>query len=304
MADADIRGLDIGMLRAFDALLRERSVSRAAARLFLSQPAVSASLGRLRRAFDDPLFTRTPHGVAPTPRALALAPHVARVLAELSALRDAGRRFDPAASDRVFRIAGSDFAGERVLPHLTRTLSAAGSAVRVVWEPPGAGSLPQRLDRGEFDLAVVARLRPERGLHGSVLYEDRYVYALRAGHPLAGQPLTLERFCEIPQTFLGYGSSVLDDRIEEILGHAGRRRRAQVAVTSFAQILHQLEHADHAAVLGGRIAQAYAPRLWTTELPFELPTYRSMLCWSPAAEGDPAIGWLRDEVRRAYGVPG
>ena len=86
MSQRDIRSLDIGMLRTFDALLRERNVSRAAARLFLSQPAVSASLNKLRQVFGDPLFTRTAHGVVPTARALALAPQVQKVLAELAAL--------------------------------------------------------------------------------------------------------------------------------------------------------------------------------------------------------------------------
>src|SRR4051812_21895445 len=106
MKPRDIRSLDVGMLRTFEALLRERSVSRAAERLFLSQPAVSASLQRLRDAFGDPLFTRTSHGVVPTPRALALGPQVERVLADIAALLDDARPFDPATSSRIFRIAG------------------------------------------------------------------------------------------------------------------------------------------------------------------------------------------------------
>src|ERR1700739_3687329 len=98
MAQRDIRSLDVGMLRTFDALMRERSVSRAATRLFLSQPAVSASLNRLRDTLGDPLFTRTAHGVEPTARAHALAGQVERVLADLSAMLEPGEGFDPAAS--------------------------------------------------------------------------------------------------------------------------------------------------------------------------------------------------------------
>jgi DNA-binding transcriptional LysR family regulator len=98
MNPRDIRSLDVGMLRTFDALMRERSVSRAAARLFLSQPAVSASLNRLREVFDDPLFTRTGHGVTPTPRAHALAPQIGKVLADLARLLegDPATRHTPA----------------------------------------------------------------------------------------------------------------------------------------------------------------------------------------------------------------
>jgi DNA-binding transcriptional LysR family regulator len=303
MPQADIRGLDIGMLRAFDALMRERSVSRAAARLFLSQPAVSASLSRLRRVFDDPLFTRTAHGVAPTPRAEALAPQVEKVLADIGVLLHGEQEFEPGASDRIFRIAGSDHISSRLLPALSRRLEACRSNIRLVWEPPGAGSLPERLHRGDLDLAVVARLKTPRDMQTGTLYEDHYVYALRAGHPRAGEALTLDLFCEIPQTFLGYGSSVLDDRIDEILAQGGRSRRAQVAVTSFGQILHQLEHSDHAAVLGRRVAQAHAERLHIGPLPFELPRYQVLLCWDLRSDSDAGARWLRQQILEAFGVP-
>ena len=99
MGRPDIRGVDLAMLRTFDALLRERSVSRAASRLFLSQPAVSASLKRLRETFDDPLFTRTAHGVVPTPRALALAPRVEAVLQDMQQLLNAAP--EPAVKEDV-----------------------------------------------------------------------------------------------------------------------------------------------------------------------------------------------------------
>ena len=120
MANRDIRSLDVGMLRAFEALALERSVSRAAARLFLTQPAVSAALHRFRDTFGDPLFTRTAHGMEPTARALALAPLVDKVLADIATLLEADQPFDPAASDRIFRIAGSDHASHLLLPELSR----------------------------------------------------------------------------------------------------------------------------------------------------------------------------------------
>ncbi len=302
MNPRDIRSLDIGMLRTFDALMRERSVSRAAARLFLSQPAVSASLNRLREAFDDPLFTRNAHGVTPTPRAQALAAQVEKVLADIGALLDSGRAFDPSSSDRIFRMAGSDFASRNILPALGRTLAASGSAIRLVWEPPGTWSLPERMHRGDLDLAVIARLRMPRDMETRVLYEDSYVYAVRAGHPLADQPVTLDMFCSVPQIFLGYGSSILDDTIDELLARAGRQRLAQMAVTSFAQIIHQLVHSDHAAVLGRRVALAHADQLHVRPLPFELPPYQSLLCWDTRSDSDPGVQWLKAEITRIMGA--
>lgn len=303
MALRDIRSLDVAMLRTFDALMRERSVSRAAARLFLSQPAVSASLNRLREAFDDPLFRRTGHGVTPTPRALAMAGQVEKLLVDLSALVQGDTDFDPAVSNRVFRIAGSDYPSQRFLPPLAQRLAAVGSAVRIVWEPPGAGSLAGRLERGELDLAVVARVQMTESIEAATLYEDAYVYALRTGHPRADQPPTLQSFCAIPQVFLGYGTSVLDDLIDATLTRQGLCRRVQVAVTSFAQILHLLEHSDHAAVLGSRVAASFGDRLRMWPLPFELPRYRSLVCWPARTAHDPGLRWLRDQLLDIAALP-
>lgn len=302
MSQRDIRSLDIGMLRTFDALLRERNVSRAAARLFLSQPAVSASLNKLRQVFGDPLFTRTAHGVVPTARALALAPQVQKVLAELAALLEEG--FDVARSQRIFRIAGSDHASRLLLPALSRTLVQAGSGVRLVWVPPGAWSLAEHLRRGELDVAVVARIHVPRDLQTRLLYEDRYVYVSRRDHPRAHEPVTLDSFCATPQVFLGYGTSTFDDLIDETLARAGRRRLAQIAVSSFGQIVHQLLHSDHAAVLGGRVARHYADVLRIQPLPFELPAYQSLLCWDSRTDGDAGVQWLKQQIVEAVAAGG
>jgi len=286
------------MLRTFDALMRERSVSRAAARLFLSQPAVSASLNRLRQVFGDPLFTRTSHGVLPTGRALALAPQVERLLADLAALLEGGQGFDPAASKRIFRVAGSDHASRMLLPELSRTLIALGSGIRLDWVPPGTWSLAEHLHKGDLDLAVIARIQRPRDFATEVLYEDRYVYVMRKDHPRAGEPVTLDSFCAIPQVFLGYGASMLDDLIDETLARGGRRRLAQVALTSFGQIVHHLCHSEHAAVLGGRVARTFADQLHIQPVPFELPGYQSFACWASRAEGDAGVQWLKTQVLR------
>jgi DNA-binding transcriptional LysR family regulator len=291
----DIRSLEIGMLRTFDALMRERSVSRAAARLFLSQPAVSASLGRLREVFGDPLFTRAPHGVVPTPRAQALAPQVESVLAALAALLE-GEAFDPARSRRIFRVAGSDHASRLLLPELSRRLVQAGSGARIHWLPPGAWSLAESLHTGTLDIGVIARVHVPQDIATRVLYEDEYVFATRKGHPLAGVPLTMESFCATPQVFLGYGTSTLDDLVDETVQRAGFTRLAQIAVSSFGQIVHQLTHSDHGAVVGRRVALAHAGVLHVHALPFALPGYSSLLCWSPRAEHDAGVQWLRAQV--------
>ena len=298
MAPRDIRSLDVGMLRTFDALMRERSVSRAATRLFLSQPAVSASLNRLRETFDDPLFTRTARGVEPTARAEALAGQVERVLAELSAMLEPGDAFDPAGSQRIFRISGGDYASQLLLPTLANELVACGSRIRIHWETSSFLTLVERLRKGDFDVAVLPRLKPPSDFESAVLYEDRYVVAVRRGHPTLGDEATLDAFCEAPHVFLGYGSSGLDDLIDEVLARLGRQRATQVAMTSFGQIVDLLVQTDHVAVMPQRVTRRYPELLVTHALPFELPGYRTVLCWNQRSNSDKGVLWLKDALLR------
>jgi DNA-binding transcriptional LysR family regulator len=294
MAVVDIRSLDIGMLRAFDALLTERSVSRAAARLFLSQPAVSSSLKRLREVFGDQLFTRTAHGVEPTPRAHALAPHVHAVLAEVSRLLTAGREFEPALSDRVFRMAGSDNMSRLILPPLCSLLAGLGSGVRLFWESANYAALGERLQRGDADFGLLPRASTPANLSSELLYEDSYVLVARRG--LFRAPISMADFCGAPHVFLGYGRSALDDTIDQILARAGQRRHTQVAVTSFDQMADILVRTDHVSVFPARAAAQYGDVLERFSLPFELPRYGMYLCWSHRLDEDPGIQWLKNEI--------
>ena len=300
MGGVDIRSLDIAMLRTFDALLAERSVSRAAARLFLSQPAVSASLKRLREVFGDPLFTRAAHGVEPTPRALALAPHVHATLAEIGKLLAAGQDFDPAGSDRIFRIMGSDHMSRLVLPQLCAELTAGGSGIRIFWEAANYASFTERLQRGDADLGLLPRAAAPTTVLAEFLYEDHYVLVARPGR-FQGE-VTLAAFCEAPQVFLGYGRSPMEDTVDQIAARAGLRRHAQVAVTSFAQMADIVSRTDHVAIFPARVARLYARELASHSLPFELPGYGMYLCSSLRSEADPGMQWLRSALVRIVGA--
>ena len=299
MALPDIRSLDIGMLRTFDALLRERSVSRAASRLFLSQPAVSASLKRLRDTFADPLFTRTAHGVQPTARAMALAPHVESVLLEVSKLLNAERGFDPATSDRIFRVSGSDYSSQRMLPAVCFDLVRLGSRVRLLWESANFATLAERLKRGDLDLGVIPRLAPPVEIEHRRLYEDSYVAVARRGHPAFADGLGLAAFCDTPQVFFGYGASWLDDHIDQLLARQGLQRRMQVAVTSFAQMAGILARTDHLSVFPRRVALAHEAELQSWPLPFDMPQYTVYLCWDRRSDDDAGVAWLREALAGA-----
>jgi DNA-binding transcriptional LysR family regulator len=285
------------MLRTFDALMREGSVSRAAARLFVGQPAVSASLKRLRDTFGDPLFTRTAHGVTPTARAVALAPRVQAVLSELQLLVSRDEPFDPAGSDRIVRLSGSDNSSRELLPALCRLLAESGSRMRLSWELPDYDRLPERLRKGDVDLGLLPRSAPPVGVESTLLYEDDYVVVRRRAHG-SGAAANLEDFCARPHATLWQSRPTLDDAVDQILARHGRSRLVQAAVTTFSQMAALLAESDLQAVFPNRVARKYAAMLEATPLPFALPSYRLFLCWDARSNADPAVAWLRDEVVR------
>jgi DNA-binding transcriptional LysR family regulator len=298
MATRDIRSLDVGMLRTFDALMREGSVSRAARRLFLTQPAVSASLGRLRDTFGDPLFTRTAHGVLPTLRARQLAPQVERLLADLSLLLEPEGAFDPASSQRIFRIFGGENASHVMLPPLVNELARIGPGIRVFWETSSFLTASERLHKGEFDLALIPRQQPPDDCESEPVYDDHYVFVARIGHPAFEHGVTLDSFCAAPHVFLGYGSSALDEQIDAILRGLERERITRIAMTSLAQIADLLAQSDHVAVMPYRVAHRFGHVLKIMPLPFALPPYRLLACWSKRANADAGVQWIKERLLR------
>ena len=298
MPKRDIRSLDVGMLRSFDALMREGSVSRAATRLFVTQPAVSASLARLRETFGDPLFTRTAHGVLPTQRARELAPQVERVLADLLSLLAPQGAFDPASSQRIFRIFGGENASHVMLPTLVNDLARMGSGIRVFWETSSILAVAERLHKGEFDIALVPRQQPPTDCESEPVYGDHYVFVARNGHPSFTGGVTLDSFCAAAHVFLGYGSSALDEQIDGLLRQFGRERTRRVAMTTLAQIADLLSQTDHVAVMPYRVAHRFRHLVACMPLPFELPPYQLHACWNSRAAADAGIQWLRGELLR------
>lgn len=298
MAETNIRNLDVSMLRTFDALMRERSVSRAATRLFLSQPAVSQSLRRLRQAFDDPLFTRTPHGVTPTAKAQALQMQVTGILADLERLlQDAQGGFNPATAQRVFRLAGGDYSFRIVLPTLAARLQQQAPGIQLQWLALDFVELDQQLAHGDVDLALVPRLAPQQDASSESLYEDAYVLVLARQHPLAhGAPLSVTQFCSVPHAILGSGTFRLETLIDDALARLGHRRQRGITVSTTTQLLQLVEHGVYGAVVPQRIVALHRDTLHDAGMPLALPPYTLQLCQHARHQHDAGVAWLRRQV--------
>src|SRR5260221_279056 len=188
---------DLNLLVVFEAILRERSVTKAGERLGLSQPAMSHALNRLRWMLKDQLFIRTPEGMLPTPRAEQLAHPVRRALGELQSALDP-EEFIPAQAERRFTVAVNNYAAVVLAGPITAECAALAPNVRVSLRPSGTLNLPELLDRGELDVAIAALEPPADRFASRVLVEDRYVAVMRRGHPVAPQKLDLGAFAALP----------------------------------------------------------------------------------------------------------
>jgi DNA-binding transcriptional LysR family regulator len=289
--------LDLNLLGVLDALLAERSVTRAADRVGLSQSAASHALGRLRDHFGDPLLVRTNTGMVLTARGKELAGPIRDALASLDgALRDA-RTFDARRATRRFAIAMTDYLGAIVLPLLY---------TRIAREAPGIDltvtsvvrSVEDTLETESVDLVVsMAALADDRpGLYQQRLFEERYVCVVRRGHPAAGRALTADAYCALDHVLIAPrgGRGIVDRQ----LAARGLTRRVAVQVPHWLVAPHLVANSDLVLTVVERLARRYASMLdlAVVELPIDVPATACWQRWHERSHGDSAHVWLRARV--------
>lgn len=231
----DIRTLDLNLLKALDALLDEGSVTRAAQRLSLTQPAVSGMLIRLRDYFDDPLFVRTSHGMVPTMRANELSTPVKQILTDIAILLKP-KEFDPVTVELTYTIVATDYALKAVVVPLMAELKQRAPYIKIAVRPVDNEQMYQQLSRGEVDLALITPQTTPEDLHGRALYEEDYVCVARRHHPLAASSeMTLEQFCK-QEHILVSSEGNFTGVTDEALAKLSLTRRVGMSVNSFQVI--------------------------------------------------------------------
>ena len=304
----NFRTLDLNLLRLFDRVMAEGSLTRAAAELAMTQPAASHALKRLHAAVGEPLFVRSAFGMKPTARAEALWP---RVREALDALRDAlsPERFDPRISEVAFRLAMADATAALLAPPLMETLhrEAARVSVRIL---PLTTRDPRRLllqgeadvAIGHFPVAVAALLAdgPASGLRQQHLYDSRYVCVMRRGHPLADRPLSLDDYCAAEHLLVSF-SGRPHGLMDQARAAFGRRRRIELTVTQFFTAGRVVTQSDLLTVLPERFvgSTGYADELVIRELPFAMDPVSVQMLWPLLLDATPAQRWLRERLVRA-----
>jgi DNA-binding transcriptional LysR family regulator len=287
---------DLNLLIVFDAVMQERSVTRAGGRIGLSQPAMSHALNRLRYMLKDELFVRTPEGMVPTPRAEMLAQPLRSALSEMQLALEPVT-FDPASSDRRFVIAVNNYAAVVLTPPLVVAVSAAAPSIHLDMRPSGTLDIAERLDRGDLDLALGGLASPGERFAAAPLLEDPFVLVMRRGHPASRGKLSASAFAALPHLEI---SSSLEDTgfIDRWLVERGLERRIALRAPylSAPAILVQ---SDLVATLSRRIAQELARShpLHVREPPYDSPHIPTAMLWHRRLDGHPAHRWLRDVIR-------
>lgn len=291
---ADLANLDLNLLRVFDAVARERHVTRAAQRLNLSQPAVSNALSRLRAALQDELFLRRPGGVEPTELALSLMQPVGEVLDRLRDTLAAHAPFDPAASDRVFPIGLSEYA-EAVLapPLLARMAREAPGCLLAIRHADRVNALPM-LERDEVQMVLGTLPEPPSLYTRLRLLPEAFLMLMRSGHPLAEGEMTLERFTAFPHLLHSPNGS-RDGALDAPLREAGHPRRLGAVVAHLSAVPGILKRTDMVMALSARLAMqlAEAHGLVLRGCPVAVPHTRLSLIFPRRFEADQGHAWLR-----------
>lgn len=286
---------DLNLLPVFEAVLRERSVTKAGEQLGLSQPAMSHALNRLRWLLKDQLFIRAPEGMLPTPRAEELARPVRRALGELQAALEP-EQFVPAQADRHFTIAVNNYAAVVLAGPMMTNFASMAPKVRMSLRPSGTLDLRELLDRGDLDLVIASSHPTAERFASRLLLEDRYVAVLRRGHPATQARFDLKIFARM--THLSISSSGEDLRfVDAALGNHGLTRDValEAPYLSAGAILIQ---SDMVAVLGYQIAREFqrAYPIELMDLPFESPALHSVMMWHRRFDDQPAHCWLRETL--------
>lgn len=298
MQGTNLTAVDLNLLVVFDAVMAERSVTRAAGRLRLTQPAVSHALARLRGLFRDPLFVRTPAGMEPTPTALALGPRIAAVLHEVGAMLAPAEAFDPAASDRVFTLGMSDYAAAVFLPALARRMERSAPAVTLVVLHTSHVAGIGMLDAGEAELVVGNFPEPPRRLGSELLYREAFLCALRPRHPALAGGLNLKAYLRCAHLNVSLHGEPTG-YIDRILDRARHRRRVALTVGHFLVAADIAAATDLVATEPARVLEPAAARLELREPPFPVPTFTVVQLWPRRLTTDPGHAWLRRQIAAA-----
>lgn len=300
----NILEFDLNLLVVFEAVLAEASISRAANRLNLSQPAVSNALARMRKATGDRLFVRLGNAMAPTPYAQGIADPVRQALAAIRVSLGASQEFDPASSRRGFSIYLTDLGEAFFLPRLLERLNRVAPGVRLRTLPMPmdvAETAENALRNGDVDLAIGNLPDLGAGFYVQRLFRDRYVCMVRRDHPAIGERITPRQFAAASHAIVtpgGWGHGI----IERTLIAQGLEQRITLRMQNFLVLVSIVATTDMVAIVphsvGSQLSRHHAVRL--LPLPISIPAFDVRQCWQERFHNDRGSRWLRQQFAELF----
>jgi DNA-binding transcriptional LysR family regulator len=298
MKPIDLSSIDLNLLVAFEALFEQRSVTLAAQRLYIGQPAMSAALGRLRTLFEDDLFIRIDREMQPTSKALNVAPEILSALNQIRQTLASRQVFDPASTERSFSIGSSDYTSFVIVPKLLALCRQAAPSVNIRLIGFEKDSVGELLKQGAIDLALGVFPNPPQQTLCELLFQERFVGIVKKGHPaIANGSLSLETFANLPQAMV----TIRRDEtgfIDRVLATYDLKRRIAVTTPHMLVLPSLVASSDLVASVPSRIATYLISHqeLEIFELPIETQPWIVSMLWSKLANQDSANCWLRQTL--------
>lgn len=294
----DSKKLDLNLLVTLETLLVEQNVTRAAERLHLSQPAVSAQLGRLRSLFDDPLLIPTQRGMTPTAKAAELLDPLRRALDQVRATLAEHRHFDPGQAKLTLAIACTDYLQLTVAQPLVLALRQQAPGVRIALRHLDPSRLEAQMANGEVDLALMT---PEHGpgnLRTRHLFDERYVLIGRQHHPGLRHALTVEQFTQLDHVVVSLLGGGFSTPVDDGLAALGYRRNVALSAASFLLVPEIVAHSDFVALVPERLVRDPCVPLKIVECPFPVPGFAVSMLWHQRNHGHSGQRWVREMVMK------
>jgi DNA-binding transcriptional LysR family regulator len=298
---------DLNLLRVFDALIRERSVTRAGDMIGLSQPAVSNALNRLRHALKDELFVRRGNDMVPTPRAEAIAERVRDALAQVEQAIAGDASFDPASAERTFTLFGADMFSMQLMPRFADRIAAIAPRIALRLLDSASGDVERLLRDNVIDAALERPLDMPDWVSRQLLFRSPFVVIAARGHAAIrkagvkpGAKLPLRLFCELPHALRSIDGS-MSGMTDEALHKAGTARRVVLALPHFHAIALAVAQGRLIATVPVQFAESVAKDLGLAlyRPPVDIPVPEIRMYWHRRHDQNPAHRWLRDQIMSA-----
>ncbi|MGJ4944448.1 LysR family transcriptional regulator [Bradyrhizobium sp. HKCCYLS1011] len=296
----DIKGHDLPLLVSLRAMLDEKNITRAASRLGISQPALSAQLARLRDVFGDPLLTpaASGKGMVLTPRGTELKEPLRLALQHLEDVVSKPSAFDPKHSERTFTVGANDNAtaimGSRLVA-LTRNRGLSG--IRLAFRSIDFTKLNDQLESGEIDVALVSKNVVPNNMPSQPLFEENFMMAQRKNHPRGLRPPSLNEYARLEHVIVSGDGGGFRGFIDEILAASGKRRHVAVSVQHYSVVPLLLQSTDLVCTLPQRFLSRYSNALRSLRLPFDTRPFTLHATWHARFNNDQGHQWLRQQLK-------